>query len=903
MKIENAWVAEPHNPYEINLWYITNTENEINLLFNSNPYFKNYIKKRINREEYYIEKKLEYIHNEPILNFVELYKSSLLDKIPVILITVDQLTNLENLPVEIINELHNLNRIKKEMMYFNNHYTTGIPCSPARSEIYTGQTSVKSTMSDNNESSWQYDLVTPSEGLDTIGSLLKKSDKKYYNRYVGKWHMSAKEINPSLFSNPFPKVAQQNFLQKFGFDKFNDAGDHVYDKRGGVYTDSEVNEIKLPINYLDPDNLDPKNPSDGALPFLDKKMKELESNGNCWSLCINYTNPHDIAYIFSPNSDLGNAYSAENSPSGYTYPNTGLDINSEQYKESLDLMNFNLTSQNNFKELQTQNESSKIPENAVNNNPFFSIENTSGYSDCDISSMYAQSTSLYGIDSRNGLKYLDFLKQYRNLYFNLIKQIDSELGLLWDKIIEEKLNERAVIMITSDHGDNIGEHGLIGKSMSFYKNCWNVPLFFSYPLMDKNLKNTTSSNYTVHKQIIPTLLYFSNNKDLIPKYQNTPFNLILSDMAKPIIDTDLKPYNYNIVILGFSSLYTSFGPTASIETSQKLGLNPLFSNVYQISSVNKYLYNNKNDDYAFSIEFSLLTLLKSSFKKSYEINKKELSSYLYWYSIVNHSNSIIVSKVEINDSNKLTKIPNDIVDSISELTQYIITNSNTDKILLIQEKNKLIDLFNILFKFKNNISAGNILMQNEQQNDLSNLLNASFRREFIGLQNIQKVQGLPQKIPKIIGNFYNPILDYHSFTELYESNEFSFKLFNNTIDPKQNFNLLDPKRNNNFFDISGIIFSELKNNIIQQKLEDIYFTGPYYSLSELIYKNYQSDNSTNTSIGNFSLISGINSNFGINPEGSVESKNNVFVKKYKIIDNNNRNSEKLIIDSIINNIN
>jgi arylsulfatase A-like enzyme len=65
---------------------------------------------------------------------------------------------------------------------------------------------------------------------------------------------------------------------------------------------------------------------------------------------------------------------------------------------------------------------------------------------------------------------------------------DNEFGKLWDVIIKEKLNEKAVIIITADHGDYIGEHGLIGKALSLYKGCWNVPLFISYPNMNNKLK-------------------------------------------------------------------------------------------------------------------------------------------------------------------------------------------------------------------------------------------------------------------------------------------------------------------------------------------------------------------------------------------------------------------------------
>jgi len=895
----DAWVAETYNPYDKNIFYICETEVEINELYEKDPVVKNFKKKQhVNKEEYLKKFNLKYISNDPVFKFAELYNSLSLDKIPIILITFDQLTNLENLPQEILDQMPNFQRAKQEMMYFNNHYTTGQPCSSARSEIYTGQISVKSTMSDNNESSWQPDLVTPDDGLDTIGSLLKKSDKyDYYNRYIGKWHLGAKELSPQEFTNSFPQAAQGNFLQKYGYDRFNDRGDYAYDKRGGIYTDSDTNELRLPVNYLDSDNMDTKNPTEGALPFLDKKIDSIESEGKCWSMTVNYTNPHDIAYLFSPNSDLNNAFQADNTPSGKTYPILGVDVNSDQYKQSKKLMNFDITSLDNFKVLQDQNKARKYPPNAENNNSIFSEENTSGYSYCDINSMYTQSTSLYGIDSRNNDVYLDFIEQYRNAYFNLIKQVDSEFGILWDKILEKNLHKRAVIMITSDHGDTIGDHGLIGKAMSFYKKSWNVPLFLSYPLMDENLKNKTFSNYSVHRQIMPTLLYFSNNQDLFKKYKNNPFDLELQPLAPPIFDKFLEPVNYNVVAVGASSLYTSFGPMASISTTQKLKINPILSNIYQISSVNKYNYNNRFDEYSFSVEFSLMSILKSSFKDAFTIKKEDLKDYTYWYSLLGHTFSIIVSKKPIDNSSKIIRIAPNIVDKILPKTNYVICNSdNINEYLLLEDKNKLLSLINDTLGDKTRLLNNKININTNQLNDITNFLNSIYKRKYFGIQTTQKILNTPQKSPKIIGDFYNPIIDFNSFDELFNTTNFTFKLFNNTTDPDQNFNLLDPKRGSKYFDIASIVFSQLKDNMKEQKLEHIYFTGPFYSILLLLYQTNSSgtNDAKENILGNFNLLnSKIRTNFNFNPVGGTENEKFILSNNYKSIFSNLRNQQTI----------
>jgi len=46
MEILNAWALEPYNPYDRNIWYITDTEDEIDTLLESDPFTEGYTKKR-----------------------------------------------------------------------------------------------------------------------------------------------------------------------------------------------------------------------------------------------------------------------------------------------------------------------------------------------------------------------------------------------------------------------------------------------------------------------------------------------------------------------------------------------------------------------------------------------------------------------------------------------------------------------------------------------------------------------------------------------------------------------------------------------------------------------------------------------------------------------------------------
>ncbi len=50
-------------------------------------------------------------------------------------------------------------------------------------------------------------------------------------------------------------------------------------------------------------------------------------------------------------------------------------------------------------------------------------------------------------------------------YMGLIKQIDDHLGRLWGFLAERNLFDETMIVMTSDHGDYLGDHWLGEKEL------------------------------------------------------------------------------------------------------------------------------------------------------------------------------------------------------------------------------------------------------------------------------------------------------------------------------------------------------------------------------------------------------------------------------------------------------
>lgn len=86
----------------------------------------------------------------------------------------------------------------------------------------------------------------------------------------------------------------------------------------------------------------------------------------------------------------------------------------------------------------------------------------------------------------NGVDYTEFTdahkKKIRAHYAALVKQIDYEIGQLLDTLRERDLLDNTIIIFTSDHGDYLGDHNLIGKG-TFFESSIHVPMIVRVPGM------------------------------------------------------------------------------------------------------------------------------------------------------------------------------------------------------------------------------------------------------------------------------------------------------------------------------------------------------------------------------------------------------------------------------------
>ncbi|WP_435006107.1 sulfatase [Tundrisphaera lichenicola] len=73
------------------------------------------------------------------------------------------------------------------------------------------------------------------------------------------------------------------------------------------------------------------------------------------------------------------------------------------------------------------------------------------------------------------------LELARDAYDDCIAYLDHALGQLFDQLDRRGILENTIVIVTSDHGEELGEHQLIGHGQSLYREEVHVPLLLVKP--------------------------------------------------------------------------------------------------------------------------------------------------------------------------------------------------------------------------------------------------------------------------------------------------------------------------------------------------------------------------------------------------------------------------------------
>lgn len=173
----------------------------------------------------------------------------------------------------------------------------------------------------------------------------------------------------------------------------------------------------------------------------EKTMEFIDQNQNDpWLLSVNIYDPHPP---FNPPAEYRDQFSPDEMPGSYYRES---DLAQQKKLEALDFQS------------KAQDPEDLDIKNPIVAKPIIPGGGSEGESDGD----------------RN-------VKTLQAAYYAMIKLIDDQLERIVRHLDETGQRERTIIVFTSDHGEALGDHGLIQKGCRFYEGLVRVPLIFNCP--------------------------------------------------------------------------------------------------------------------------------------------------------------------------------------------------------------------------------------------------------------------------------------------------------------------------------------------------------------------------------------------------------------------------------------
>ena len=98
-------------------------------------------------------------------------------------------------------------------------------------------------------------------------------------------------------------------------------------------------------------------------------------------------------------------------------------------------------------------------------------------------------------------------RNYIGAYYALVTEIDHCVGEILNALEEAGLEEETIVIYTSDHGDFVGNHGMVEKcaaGQNVYEDILNIPLIIKYP--GKTKKGKRTAELITLADVLPTLI-------------------------------------------------------------------------------------------------------------------------------------------------------------------------------------------------------------------------------------------------------------------------------------------------------------------------------------------------------------------------------------------------------------
>jgi len=113
-------------------------------------------------------------------------------------------------------------------------------------------------------------------------------------------------------------------------------------------------------------------------------------------------------------------------------------------------------------------------------------------------------------------------KKLQASYYAMIEQVDCEFGRILDHLEATGQRENTMVVFMSDHGEMLGDHGLVFKGCRFYEGLARVPLIVSWPghfsegVVSDALVELMDLAPTFYEAVGEQVPYYVQGKSLLP---------------------------------------------------------------------------------------------------------------------------------------------------------------------------------------------------------------------------------------------------------------------------------------------------------------------------------------------------------------------------------------------------
>ncbi|MEI8051063.1 MAG: sulfatase-like hydrolase/transferase [Actinomycetes bacterium] len=120
--------------------------------------------------------------------------------------------------------------------------------------------------------------------------------------------------------------------------------------------------------------------------------------------------------------------------------------------------------------------------------------------------------------------------ELRAQYYGMVSEVDAQLGRVVEALKDSGQWESTIVVITADHGDQLGDHGLIEK-LGFFEESYRIPLIIRDP-RSHTQAGSVIERFTESVDVMPTLALLLD-QEVPAQCDGMPLQPFLSGVEPP----------------------------------------------------------------------------------------------------------------------------------------------------------------------------------------------------------------------------------------------------------------------------------------------------------------------------------------------------------------------------------